>query len=227
MTTFLAIWGAVLSTVLAIFQSVRFFLDRPRLKVLPELTISVRGVWMRAVVVNAGRRPTTVTEAGFEVLADGTATLEDGQTFGFRRWLKLDGPPKVLAPGEMVKFEYDFVRDGFPNLVHADFPLRVYARDLRGRYVWGPAAPMIRMIVRDKGLRFPHPPDPLMVDPPLPGAPLKPRPVYARWKVWHGLAVREPLPLERRLRRVRARSWEPGGAQEMPSEIVTAPVDDV
>lgn len=206
--------------MLAVFESVRFFLDRPRLKVLPELTIGVPGVWMRAVVVNVGRRPTTVTEAGFEVLAHGTATLADGRTFAFRRWLKLDGPPKVLAPGELARFEYDFVRDGFPTLVHADFPLRVYARDLRGRFVWGPAAPMIRLIVSETGLRFPRPPDPLMVEP-LPGAPLKPRPVYARWKIWHPLGLRDPLPLERRLRKARPRPWEVGGQPETPSEVVT------
>lgn len=153
MTTFLAIWGAVLSTLLAIFESIRFFLDRSRLRVTPELTINVRGAWMRAVVTNRGRRPTTVTEAGFEVLAHHTIMGADGNASGVRRWIKLEGPLKVLDPGEMVKFEHDFGLDGFPSLVHADFPLRVYARDLNRRFVWGPAAPIIRHVV-NSGLIF-------------------------------------------------------------------------
>ena len=92
MTTFLAIWGAVLSTILALFESVRFFLDRSRLRVRPEVTISVEGAWMRAVVVNRGRRPTTDTEAGFRVLAHHAATLPDGRQMDVQRWIKLDAP---------------------------------------------------------------------------------------------------------------------------------------
>lgn len=226
MTTFLAIWGAALSTILALFESIRFYLDRPRLQVLPQLNVSVAGAVMRAVVTNRGRRPTTVTEAGFRVLVEHTATvLRTGQQFGIDRWIKLEGTPKVLDAGEMATFEYDFIRNGFPPLVHADFPLRVYTRDLNRRFVWGPAAPIIRLVT-NSNLTFPHPPDPLMVDPPLPGAPLKPVPAYARWKVWRGVGVRDPLPLERRLRRMKPRPWEPGGRPEVPSEILTAPVDD-
>jgi hypothetical protein len=88
-TTFLAIWGAVLATVLGVFEGFRFFLDRPRLKVAPRLTINVNGAWLMVQVVNRGRRPTTVTEAGFEPLADLTMTFSGGETVGGRRWLRL------------------------------------------------------------------------------------------------------------------------------------------
>ena len=217
MTTFLAIWGAALSTLLAIFETIRFMLDRPGLKVAPELTVGVEGVWMRAVVTNGGRRTTTVTEAGFKVLAHHEITHESKATSG-ERWIKLDGAPKVLDPGHVARFEWNFVDRGFPTLVHADFPLRVYARDHRRRAVWGPALPILRLVARS-GLTLPYPPDPLMVEP-MPGAPLKPRPEYARWKVWRSLAARDPLPLELRLRRVKPQRWD------VPTEVVTVPVDD-
>lgn len=206
MTTFLALWGAVLATLLAILEGARFFLDRPRLRVSPRVNVSIDGAAIMVEVVNRGRRPTTVTEAGFEPQGFHSITAPNGTEVPVRRWIKLDGPPTVLAPGEMATYAKDLGREGFPSLVPVDFPLRAYAKDLNGKLVWGAAAPLLRMVVQS-GWKSPIPPDGVLVEP-LPGAPLKPTPVYARWKVWHRLNVRDPLPLERRLRRVSQRPWE-------------------
>jgi hypothetical protein len=196
--TFLAIWGAVLSTLLAILEAFRFYLDRPRLAVIPRVTLNVHGAALLIDVVNRGRRPTTVTEVGYVPAVETTAQFESGEEIAVQTAFHLDGTPSVLASGEMARYVWDFGQQGFPHGVHVDFPLRPYAKDLDRKTVWGPAAAFLRLVA---GKRVPLPPiDPRLVEP-LPGAPFRPSPVYPSWKVWHGLGLRDPLPLERKLRR--------------------------
>jgi hypothetical protein len=74
----------------------------------------------------------------------------------------------------------------------------------------------------NSGLRLPFTPDPPMVEP-LPGAPLKPEPVDARWKAWRGLDVRDSPRAEDQAAPLGASRRGPGMTL---SEVVTVPVDD-
>lgn len=112
MTTFLAIYGAVLATILAIVEGLRFYLDRARLNVTSQLTVNANGAWMRVVVINRGRQTTTVREAGFKVQAHHEFTGPDGRTFTGDRWIKLDEGAHVLEPGQPVTFEWDVFQRG-------------------------------------------------------------------------------------------------------------------
>jgi hypothetical protein len=78
-------------------------------------------------VVHEGESEPWATGRGDVTFADGPLFLDAGQT---RRIALL---PDIASWG-----------------IHADFPMRVYATDIRHRRVWGNAAPVIRMLLGDE-----------------------------------------------------------------------------
>src|SRR5262245_58796094 len=110
MTLFLALWGAVVSTALAVFQIVAHLRDRPRLVLTTRVgTRSGEPPYFGIDVANTGQQPTSLIEVGFEVA--------DGSTYSVRK----EGQPEVevapprfqvievgrialVPPGEMKRF---------------------------------------------------------------------------------------------------------------------------
>jgi hypothetical protein len=70
--------------------------------------------------------------------------------------------------------------------------MRAYAVDLRGRRIWGAAAPVIRMLFGDEPPLRPEDPADLrsLFEPPR--RDLKPWAVEKRWKVWKRRELRRP-----------------------------------
>jgi hypothetical protein len=185
----LAIFGAIGACA----QVVSVWRDRPRLVVDFGTTDSVDGppsVWL--TVLNDGRQPVTVREAGFygsefpievetQAFGHGSATA----TYEF----KMIKEPVLLDPGRLHK-ETALVPDSFDYGYHVDYPLRAFAVDARGRRVWGPAAPVVRMVVGEGPCpeRFPaHLWEPA-------SEPLQPARVEPRWKLWKRRELRSGAP---------------------------------
>jgi hypothetical protein len=126
----------VLSTVLAVIEGIRFVIDRPRLKVrsLPIFGIHPAAeTVLKVAVINRGRRPTTVTEAGYIVQGE----ILVGDLEGGERKIMLGNQPTVLASGEMAEYASAPLQSGgFPQAVFLDSPLRAYATDLNGNRVY-------------------------------------------------------------------------------------------
>jgi hypothetical protein len=139
-------------------------------------------------VLNDGRQPVTVREAGFygsefpievetQAFGHGTGTA----TYEF----KMVREPILLDPGRMHK-ETALIPDSFEYGYHVDYPLRAFAVDARGRRVWGEAAPVVRMVVGGGPCpeRFPaHLWEPTR-------EPLRPARVEPRWKLWKRTELR-------------------------------------
>ena len=73
--TITAVWGALLSTVLAVCEIVRYRNDRPKINVwvdvdLQQTSEGSKTTWVTYRVANIGRRPITITEAGFKAKGD-------------------------------------------------------------------------------------------------------------------------------------------------------------
>jgi hypothetical protein len=75
--------------------------------------------------------------------------------------------------------------------VLADFPLRAYAVDSRGRTSWGPAKAFLREIVNSGG-PLPQGTKPEYLEPPPDMRPLLPDPVAKRWELWKPKNHRKP-----------------------------------
>jgi hypothetical protein len=144
-------------------------------------------------VVNAGRRATTVRQFGFFA---GRREFEIVRQEETEPWAVATGDitfhdgPVFLEAGQSRRV------DVVPNIdtfgIHADYPFRAYAIDLKGRRVWGEAAPVVRMLFG---------PDPPLVasDSPSiralfePRRPdLRPAKVEPRWKIWKRRELRVP-----------------------------------
>jgi hypothetical protein len=179
----LAVLGGITGPVAASAEVYAIRRDRPRLLVNFGTTSELGkppSVWF--TVLNDGRQPVTVREAGFygsempielqtKEFGRGTATA----TYEFKMVRK----PVLLDPGQMHE-ERALVPDSFDFGYHVDFPLRTYAVDARGRKVWGEAAPVVRMVVGGGAC-----PDgfPLHLWEPL-HEELKPARVAPWWKLW-------------------------------------------
>jgi hypothetical protein len=167
--------------------------DRPRLVVnfgYREPHKALPQTWL--TVLNDGRQPVTVREAGFygsempiEILSKQHGKLFGTATYQF----KMIDKPILLDPG-VVHEATAVVPDAPDNGYHVDFPLRAYAVDARGRRVWGEAAPIVRMIFEDG----PCPPE-------LPShlwnkthEPLQPARVEPKWKLWKKRELRRGEP---------------------------------
>jgi hypothetical protein len=179
----LALIGALTGPPAAVAQIVSVVRDRPRVRVsfgtVDELGKPPR-VWVS--VLNHGRQPVTVREAGFygsempiEVLSQ-----EHGPMTGTGRYeLRVISEPILLDPGRLHRVE-STVPDAVEFGYHVDFPLRVYADDARGQRIWGKAAPVTRMLVG--GGPCPQDFPPYLWDPT--SEPLEPARVEPRWKLW-------------------------------------------
>lgn len=133
-------------------------------------------------VRNDGRQPITVKEAGFY---GSELPLEiDSQDHGL---LKATGEykyavirqPLLLTPGVQERGVAP-IPDSLDWSYHADFPLRVYADDARGRRSWGSAGPVVRMALSE-AQRPPGVPDRLWK---TTSGPLDPARVEPKWKLW-------------------------------------------
>jgi hypothetical protein len=188
-TTILAIWGAVLSTALALVALLSYLRDRPK-PFITSHTDQRRGQppELGLDVANRGRQTTTLMEVGFFVDVQTTVRLADGSPeIPVRPKITMAGTPGVVAPGEVVQFRKQLV--DWPGVVHADDPLRAYAVDSHGCTSWGSAMPLLRLIVQHGW--WPRTiADPRLLEP-LPGPKIA-RAVEPRWKLWVPRSLRTP-----------------------------------
>ena len=134
-TAVAAVWGAVLSSVLAIREVRR---DRPRLRVFCSFAAlqAAPGPWrgIEIKAVNTGERAVAVEEAGLR-LSDGSKVIEPYNKLG------LVSLPKRLEEGDSVSVYLDMsaVEDGVRE-AYDDSGARlagVYVRDAEGRRYTG------------------------------------------------------------------------------------------
>jgi hypothetical protein len=190
----LALLGAVTGTASTAAQIYSTARDRPRIEVTFGWTTRLNGrptVYIDAT--NVGHRATTVRQVGFFARPREIEIIRQGETVP---WAKAsadvtfaDGP-MFLEAGESKRIEL------VPNIdvwgIHADFPMRVFAVDMRGRRIWGDAARVIRHLVGER--------PPFGADDPAdfqalfePAQPeLRPWPVEPRWKLWKRRELRDP-----------------------------------
>lgn len=188
MTTAIAIWGAVLSTLLGVLQGLTYWRDRPRLYITAHTTQAVNQFpKIRISVANRGSRTTTLVEVGFLMSAETTAQAETGPAFTLEPRITLPGTPRVIAAGELAEFEKSLSE--WPGIVHADDPLRAYAVDSHGRTSWGSAMPLLRLLVAH-GWKPAKISDPRLLEP-IPGPKIV-KPVEPRWKLWVDKSLRKP-----------------------------------
>jgi hypothetical protein len=76
--------------------------------------------------------------------------------------------------------------------LHADFPLRAYAVDIRGRRVWGEAVPLLRRLVGDDPRLLDVVPENLKWAFQPPEEPQLPAQVEPGWKLWKRKELRRP-----------------------------------
>ena len=157
--------------------------DRPHLRFDVGFRTSISHeprMWLD--LYNDGRQPLTVREAGLygsrfpvAIKSQGHGPLRGTAFYTF----KLLSTPLLIDPGHHKRFEAG-VPDSVAFGYHVDFPLRAYAVDARGRWIWGQAAPLVRMMLGD-GPR-PESIDAAQWD--KPQRPLVAARVAPRWKMW-------------------------------------------
>ena len=176
----LAVVGGITGPAASVAEIWSISRDRPHLRFDIGFTTSIaREPRMWLDLYNDGRQPLTVREAGLY-----------GSRFPVEINSKERGPVQatafytfklVTAPdsGHQKRFE-----GGVPDAVtcgyHVDFPLRAYAIDARGRWIWGKAAPLVRMMLGNG-------PRPASIDAAQwdkPHTALAAARVAPRWKVW-------------------------------------------
>lgn len=192
MTTVLAIWGAVLSTVSIVVLIARELRDRPKLQV--RLTPAVRWSsgevtpWLEINVVNLGRHSTTIVKM---LIAPVTVTPELEWNLLARAAMVLvshdERGPVTLGPLESVRLEEDY--SDYALEPHADSCFRVWVEEARGARTWSNPAVLYRYWLQH-GWRPPEDTRPEMLTrrPELHVAP----PVEPRWKVWLPRHLRRP-----------------------------------
>lgn len=207
----LAVVGAVTGSVAASAEVFSVWRDRPRLVVNFGTTTSVDGpprLWL--TVLNDGRQPITMREAGFygsempiEINSQDHGLMTGTATYSF----PMIREPVLLDPGRMHK-ELATVLDSVEYGYHVDFPLRTYATDARGRQIWGDAAPIVRMLVGSGPCPegFPaHQWEPMT-------EPLPPACVAPKWKLWVRRELRQGNPGRPSAVELQALTRCPGGS---------------
>jgi hypothetical protein len=194
MTLALAILGAVTGTAATLLDLLRYAFDRPRLIVGFNVTRSVEVPAMVGIdVTNRGRRPTTILKAAFR--PDVEAELRHPESGAVAAsvaasWtidLTLSEEPTVIAAhGGVRRFRTPL--NEWPSPIHADVPLRAYVIDsYANRPTWGPAPPILRMLLNNGWQPTGAPPGALD-----PAGPIRPQRVEPRWKLWKPKDLRNP-----------------------------------
>jgi hypothetical protein len=197
LTLSLAIIGAVTGTSSALNAIYTTARDRPRLRLDAHIIESMAHPPKLLVsVTNVGRRPTTVREVGFY-----------SDLYEFKHYADLESTEVLhtgvgevgciveraifLEAGESKEFDATMNVIGMQGW--ADKPLRLYARDIYGKRVWGGASRAVRQLFG------PNPPldrlpDELrvMLEKPTPPEHQWPGKVEPRWKVWKKRELRDP-----------------------------------
>jgi hypothetical protein len=192
-TLVLAIIGAVTGTASAVAQVFSTVRDRPRLLLRSGHTDAIDEkptIWLE--VTNAGQRATTVREVGFFAKETTAELSREGQVYGRSKALINFpfGHSLFLESGQSKRME---LRPDTLNWnLHADFPLRAYAVDIRGRRVWGEAVPLLRMLVGDDPRVLDVAPDELKWAFEPSKEPQLPAQVEPRWKLWKRKELRRP-----------------------------------
>ena len=136
-------------------------------------TVRQVGVYAKKMHARFGPSPTEFT-------AEGEVTAQ---------WTLLDHPI-LLGAYETRPFHGDV-----PNIdqfgIHADYPLRPYAEDGRGRRYWAPAVPIVRLVVGPNPPLDGQPDDLRALFEPLDHL-LHPEQVEPRWKLWKPKDQRKP-----------------------------------
>lgn len=127
LTTTLAIWGAILSTILAILEIIK---NKRKLRVnfSYEPSVSESGepkLFIRVYAVNLGHRPITIIGAGI-LLQNGIEYLQGHYTVG-------QNPlPKKLEDGDNLTFFIDYT-DAKRVLKNSDISARAFLFDTEGK----------------------------------------------------------------------------------------------
>lgn len=199
LTFTLAVIGALTGGLSAAAGVIGAYRDRARLHLDLHWTESIdQGPTFKVSLVNDAPRATTIREVGFygrdveaTVQRPGEPDFDLSTTVTTKYPLTRD--PIFLDPGELVELERE------PDDVHwnlpPDQPLRLYVRDARGKYVWGRAAPLVRLFM-DAGW---EPPEEYAGHVGPPTERLVPAKVEPRWKLW----------VRRELRNPKAYRWPP------------------
>jgi hypothetical protein len=169
----------------------RYAFDRPRLVVGFHMSRSVGEPAVIGIdVTNRGRRPTTILKAAYRPDTEAEMSYPgSGIVIGSGRIdLNLsEGPTVVAAHGGVHQFRKSL--STWPAPLHADDPFRVYVIDsYKNRPTWGPAVPILRMLLNTGWQPPGASPESLE---PAPG-PIRPKPVEPRWKVWKHKDFRKP-----------------------------------
>jgi hypothetical protein len=200
LTFALALLGATtgtMSTATAIYAAGR---DRPRVRLDGSARASIdKPPQLTFSVMNVGYRATTLRSVGFyahkthmKVYADEEAADADDWKYETEGEVHCVVAESIfLEPGEAKHFDatVPVLRMG----VWTDEPLRAYAIDIRGRRLWGPAAPVVRILFG------PDPPLDKLPDElrtilttDTPEAFRLPAQVQPQWKLWKGRELRRP-----------------------------------
>jgi hypothetical protein len=164
--------------------------DRPRLIVGFHTSRSIEVPAMIGIdVTNRGRRPTTILKAAFrpdsevEIAHPVTGAVAASGSID----LTLSEEPTVIAAhGGFHRFRTAL--NEWPTPVFADDPLRPFVIDSHtNRPTWGPALPLLRMLLNN-GWR----PSGARAELLEPHGPVKPKPVEPRWKLWKSQDQRNP-----------------------------------
>jgi len=71
-TFYIAIYGAILSTIVFGWELFKYFSDKPKIKVVTNFSIPVGGLqgdpMLGIDIINTGKRPVTIISAGFELI---------------------------------------------------------------------------------------------------------------------------------------------------------------
>lgn len=159
LTFALAVVGAVTGVTTAAVEIIRTARDRARIELhmTSHTSIEKPHGWISIDVVNTGRQPVTIRKVG---LYPGTVrTQYKRQADGIERDGKSDvlfffnGDSFVLEPGTLATFQGHL--DEFFNVgLQADRLARPFAVDLRRRWHWGDAEPVMRNLM-NRGYRVP------------------------------------------------------------------------
>lgn len=167
MTTALAIWGAVVATVLAILELRKQLRERPRLAVRLAHHANDQGTFLGVTVVNQpGAQATTIVQAGFEIDSDSgiqkigepwedPAEVDRSLQMGLSkpgdavrgRWAQiLSEEVCVLEPGHHRHFEIKLSSLPRP-LGSVATPIRPFVVDAEGHATYGKAEPVFRALL--------------------------------------------------------------------------------